>query len=247
MADRYHSDDGMRIETISYAPGLQDSNDLEAGTKVINATGEPGTSDYSASLALPAPADSRLSVLRIGVRLQVTIDSWAGGGTTLNYRIKRNGVSIGTGTLATGAATGARYAAHDVTTGPLTGAGSYEVFLWVNSGSCTVSVCRLWAGVGSCNAAWYGVDQCLHLARQSGMITFFIVSRCEPYGGGVTSVPCGGDHYNRSYLRATQENEPVLPTGSWLIDDVFGLYLGSGVATNLAYLMQMTIIVSSRP
>ena len=90
----------------------------------------------------------RLVVARIGVRLQVTIDSWAGG-TTLNYRIKRGAVSIANGTLEAAAGVGAKLAVCDVTGAGLTGAATYTVFLWVNAGSCVVSVCQLQVGVGT--------------------------------------------------------------------------------------------------
>lgn len=142
-----------KVEAIAYAPGLQDSGDLEAATKSITATSEPGVADYSASLTITAPTSSKLAVNRICARLQVTIDSFGGGGTTLNYRIKRAGTSIGTGTLSTGASTGAKYIAYDITSGTLTGAATYEVFLWVDAGNCVVSVAEVWAAIGSCNAS----------------------------------------------------------------------------------------------
>jgi len=132
-----------------YNPGLQDTGDLESATRIISATAEPGSPDYWANLSIAAPADSRLQVKRLGVRLQITVDSWAGGGTTLNYRIKRGGVSINDGTLTVSGDTGALYASCDVTDGTLTGTAEYEVHLWVDTGTCTVSVCRMWAGVGS--------------------------------------------------------------------------------------------------
>jgi hypothetical protein len=157
MSNKSHSDTQAKIERISYAPGVQDSGDLEITTRNINATGEPGSPAYSASLAIAAPADGRLKVVRLGVRLQVTIDSWSGGGTILNYRIKRAGVSIGTGTLEAGGVTGARYMGVDVTSGVLTGAATCEVYLWVNTGSCTISVCQLWVGVGTTSTEGSGM------------------------------------------------------------------------------------------
>ena len=152
-----------RFENIIYTQNIADSGDLESATKTITATSEPVTADYMKSLTITAPSDPRLEIMRICVRLEVTIDSFAGGGTTLNYRIKRDGTSIGTGTLATGGSTGAKQVCHEVTTGTLTGAATYEVFLWVDSGSCTISVCRIYVGVGTTNATGNFTINCLRL------------------------------------------------------------------------------------
>lgn len=153
---------GEQVEQITYAPDVQTSGDMEAATSTISATSEPGAADYSDELTLAAPSDSRLVVLRIGIRLQVTVDSWGGGGTTLNYRIKRGGASIVTGTLTAASATGALYAVTDVTTGTLTGAATYDVYLWVDAGSCVISLAQLWAGVGMTDGATSG-ETCLRL------------------------------------------------------------------------------------
>lgn len=155
---------GPRVEYISYAPLIQDSTDLEAATKTINAIAEPGAADYTANLTIPASPDPRLIVTRIAGRLQVTIDSWAGGGTTLNYRVKRAGVSVATGQLEAAAGTGAKYAAWDVA--DPTGLGSaqaYTVYLWVNQGSCVISVCQIWTAVGSGTTTSSTLQSCLTL------------------------------------------------------------------------------------
>jgi hypothetical protein len=71
-----------KVEWLTYVPNVKTSNDLEAGTKTITATSEAsglGNADYSVSLTLPAPTDSRLAVKRIGERLAVTIDSLSTG------------------------------------------------------------------------------------------------------------------------------------------------------------------------
>ncbi len=65
-----------RVEAITYAPGLQNSEDLESGTKTITATAEASgieNTDYSAALTLPQPDDIRLEVKRVASRLAVTI------------------------------------------------------------------------------------------------------------------------------------------------------------------------------
>lgn len=137
------------IEALTYDPVVQDSGDMEAATKTISATSEPGAADYSVSLTIAAPSDARVIVNRLGVLLGLEIDSWGGGGTTLNYRIKRAGVSIGTGTVTVIGAIGAQIVTADATAGTLTGAATYELLFWVDAGSCVLSMAELWVGVGT--------------------------------------------------------------------------------------------------
>lgn len=68
-----------KVEALTYSPNLQDSGDLEAGTKTITATSEAsglGNADYSKALTLANPDDARLVIKRMGTRLAVTIDSF---------------------------------------------------------------------------------------------------------------------------------------------------------------------------
>lgn len=142
------------LETISYIAEPADSGDLEAATKTISAVAEPGEADYTVNLTITASPDSRLVAQRVCTRLLVTIDSFGGGGAVLNYRIKRNGVSIGTGTLSTGASTGQKIVANDITTGLSLGSSlAYDVYLWVDVGTCVVSLCQIQANVGASGSA----------------------------------------------------------------------------------------------
>jgi len=78
MTDKLHTDTQERIEGISYMPGLQDSGDLETGTKTITATAEAAgvnNADYHAVMTLAKPDDLRITVLRIAARLGVTVES----------------------------------------------------------------------------------------------------------------------------------------------------------------------------
>jgi hypothetical protein len=75
MTDKLHTDTQEVIEAISYQPGLQDSGDLEAGTKTITATAEAtgvNAADYHAVMSLAKPDDLRLTVIRIAARLAVS-------------------------------------------------------------------------------------------------------------------------------------------------------------------------------
>jgi hypothetical protein len=77
MTDKYHGDNRETYESISYAPGIKDTGDLEPGTKTIIRTAEAnGTNnaDYSAPVTIIVPADPRLVINRIATRISVTID-----------------------------------------------------------------------------------------------------------------------------------------------------------------------------
>ncbi len=181
MGHKYHSDTGAKIESITYTPGIQESSDLEAATRNISSFVEPGSPDYNTTLVAPTPDDDRLQVLRIAVRLQATVDSWAESGTVLNYRIKRNGLSVGTGTLTDAGATGDLFIAHDITepAGNLTGSSSYDIFLWVNTGSCVISVVKVWGGVGT-TIVGHGnpFPSCILLESLGFVLSFGVSSTC---------------------------------------------------------------------
>ncbi|MDP2948067.1 MAG: hypothetical protein Q8P22_00825 [Chloroflexota bacterium] len=153
------------LEALVYEPYAQDSGDLEAATKTITATAKPGTPDYTASLTVPGVPDARLVVLRLCLRLQITMDSFNAGATTLNYAVHVNGAERLTGSWA---ATGAQYAAVDLTSGQfnLGSANSIEVFLWVNAGNAVVSVAQVWQGVGSTNTTSYAPAAVLQINHQ---------------------------------------------------------------------------------
>ncbi len=77
------------IEQIIYNPGLPDSGDLEPATRVITATSEANglaNADYSVSLTLPIPEDSRLVLEALACQIQVAIDS-LGAANRLNCRL----------------------------------------------------------------------------------------------------------------------------------------------------------------
>lgn len=149
MGARINGLQGETLETVAYSSTYGNSGDLEAATKTISAVAEPAVADYSAAVTLTAPTNARWTVHILCVRLTVTIDSFGGGGAILNYRLKRDGTSIGTGTLSTAASTGQKIISMDVTAGTLTGAATYTVFLWVDAGTCVVSECTITSAAGS--------------------------------------------------------------------------------------------------
>lgn len=155
------------IQRLSYEPGgAQDSGDMEPGAKTITATSKQGTPDYSTNLTAPAPADSRIAITRLGLRLQINIDSITAG--QLNYSVEVNGAQ-----RLTGAWTGAgdKYAVVDLTTGQfnLGSANTIQVFLWVDAGNTVASLCQVWLAPGSVSSDWGG-QECLTVAH-SGLMS----------------------------------------------------------------------------
>ena len=57
------------VEEAVYDPGLQQSGDLESGTRAVTATTMGGAADYTTALTVPAPADARLVVCRLATSL----------------------------------------------------------------------------------------------------------------------------------------------------------------------------------
>lgn len=166
MADKYHSDTQEKIELIRYRPVLQDSGDLEAGTKTITATSKQGTPDYTANLTTPASPDSRLMVKRLGHRLLIHIDSFGGtpAATKLCYSVEVNGVERAAGEFTSAAADNVK--AWTLTEGQfnLGNANTLEVFLWVDQGEAVDSVCQLWQAVGTTGVAYD------HLAAATALV-----------------------------------------------------------------------------
>jgi hypothetical protein len=164
MADKFHSDTHERIETLSYTPGLQDSGDLEAGTRSITATSEAsgiGNADYSTALTLPSPDDARLEVKRIAARLAVTIDSFDTA-THLYCRVYVDAQDAGHLLFDEDwDSTGAKLDAVDTLTGTKEtifnllkdgGEHTFYFFFWVNqANNAVVSLVQLWETVGSCS------------------------------------------------------------------------------------------------
>ena len=135
---------------IDYAPGLQDSGDLEAATTVITATSKQGTPDYQTTLTLPMPADSELEVKNCALRLDVTIDSFGAETTSLTYRVFVNDdvtETIGGEWNSIGSKKQSKNKSIDI---PADGIWNCKVFFWVNGGDgATISLVQLRLSVGA--------------------------------------------------------------------------------------------------
>jgi hypothetical protein len=188
MTDKYHSDTQEKIEVLSYAPDIQNSGDLEAATKTISATTQPGAADYSASLTIPAPGDARWQVKRAGIRLQLTVDSISAG--HLYGSLYVNGVERKTLDLT---GTGDKIAVVDLTEGQFNigTANNFEVYLWVDTGDATVSLCQIWQAVGSTDTG-YTFPFCLQLMHK-GMVQWMIETNRIGSGTGDLRIGEGGN------------------------------------------------------
>jgi hypothetical protein len=207
MTDRYHSDTQEKIEVLSYAPDVQNSGDLEAATKTISATTRPGAADYSTSLTIPAPSDDRWQVKRTGIRLQLTVDSISAG--HLYGSLYVNGVERKTFDLT---GTGDKIAVVDLTEGQFNigSANSFGVYLWVDTGEATISLCQIWQAVGSTDTG-YTFPVCLQLLH-NGMAQWMIET--NRIGNGTGDLRIGQGEYARPacYCNSFSMNTALAPS-----------------------------------
>lgn len=224
-----------RIESFFYSPSVQDSGDLEAGTKTITATAKPGTPDYTASLTIPASPSSKLSVLRLGLRLQVTIDGFGGTpqATQLSYSVEVNGVERQTGAWT---ATGAQYAVVDLTSGQFNMGTPNEikVYLWVNQGQAVVSLCQVMMAVGSVSTSQTMVLKLVHM----GLLALSV--RLRRLGTGTPDIVLTINTGNALSYGTVSGNDSWFSVPAFVgADDVLSL-LGT-VATDLNYIAYMSV------
>lgn len=139
-----------RWRFVYYTPwGARDSGNLETGTKVVTATSEPSTPDYSVSFDIPASPDPAIEVRAQALRLLVNIVSFGGTppATTLYASVRR--ALEGNLLIASWAATGNQIGHATLTSALAFGPQTYEIRLWVNQGNASVDLVRLWKAVGN--------------------------------------------------------------------------------------------------
>ncbi len=164
---------------------VKDSGDLEAGTLQIRTrTTEQGTPDYSYADAYSrTPDDPRFTILGLGVLIQLTL-ALQGATTLINYRVKVNGTSRATGTIA---ASG--YILLNLTSGQfaLTGGQTIELFLWPdhNDGA-DITLCRIWDGCGTCTDTYAGNVSVLKFVPLTGGAVAHYSAYVPTIGGGGT-------------------------------------------------------------
>ena len=246
MADKYHSDIQEKTEIIEYSPNLQNTGDLEAGTKTITATSEAtgiANADYSKTLTLPKPSDSRLVVTRIAARLAVTIDSFNAAthlycrvyvdAQDANHRLfdedwtsieaKLDAVDTHAGALATIFGLLSDGSPH-----------TFYFFFWVDAGNAVISLVQLWEGVGS----WETGGTFCYQIEHSGFMQLV---------GSSSRVGTGGMH---CYLMPTELGIGVSFGGNavsdlYLVPTRMRVRIGGTVATDLNYLDYVDVTLRS--
>jgi hypothetical protein len=237
-----------KIETLTYAPGLQGGTDLEAATKTISATSEQAGADYTTNHTIAAPADIRIVPLRGCMRLKIRPDSVGGGCTTLYWRVKRGGVSVATGSFAVAAAPLDCLISWDITT-LITGAQTNTLFLWVDAGTCVISEVTMWTGVGT---------------RYAGGRSFLSISHVGEFqlgGEGMDRVGTGNFYFSVGSQLSQYYTGAFRDLGNATNDLIFSelisnhyiangiIYLTGGfltVATDISYLTECSIMLVGR-
>ena len=230
---------------VLWNPGLAGGTDLEAGSTVISATSEPGAADYSSTHNVVAPTDARIVVGSGAMRLSIT-GNFGGGGVTLNYKVKRNGATVKTGTFT---ADGAHLVSWDITAN-ITGSQVNTVFLWVDAGTFTVTELTIWSAVGISGATATGGPfititqpansrvQILGYLNRVGTGTWSL--RVAGVSGGASSVP----NIASPAAAATINLNSLAPY--WLGEPSMPFYMVSHtVATDISYVNALELYFRS--
>jgi hypothetical protein len=246
MTDKYHSDTQEIIETIAYNPGLQDSGDLEAGTKTITATSKPSTPDYTVNLTTPNVSDARLIVRKLCQRLNIFINSFSGA-TKLNYSVEVNGVEHVSGEFT---GTGIN---NPVSWNLVEGqfnlgiANTIEVFLWVDAGSAVINTCQLWQSVGSNSAYdWQSTGNVL-VMKQPGFISAGCTLRILGTGSPTFAMyPMESDAQLSGHRLVSRSGDysRIAPDSLSLVREL-NVRTQSTVTTDIAYVTELLFILRS--
>jgi len=230
---------------VAWNPGLAGGVDLEAGSTVISATSEPAAADYSSTHNVVAPTDARIVVNRGAMRLSIT-GTFGGGGATLNYNVKRGGVSVATGTFT---ADGAHLISWDLTAA-ITGSQVNTVFLWVDAGTFTVTEITLWSAVGKATAS---VSVPIFTITQAANSLVQILGYFTRVGTGTFAIRAGGLSGGNSTIAnyllgavAATLNLTALAV-AWLGAPSIGFYLAApSVATDFTYINSLELYFRSQ-
>ncbi len=258
MADKYHSDTKEKIEFLSYTPGVEDTGDLEAGTKTITATSEAsgvGNADYSSAKTLAAPADARLVAKRIAARLSFTIDSFDTA-TILYCRVYVDAQDADHLLFDTSHnAASNKLAAEDTLTGTKEvifdllkdgAAHTFYFFFWVNqANNAVISVVQLWEGVGKAGTNAWDLSK---IALELNFDGVFQISWAWSKVG--TGAIDGGiylegttnwqSHQLRGAYNSSEAANPQL-----LVKGATFFHIFSSVATDLTYLSSIILVLRS--
>ncbi|MDD5190864.1 MAG: hypothetical protein PHE50_07470 [Dehalococcoidales bacterium] len=248
MADKFHSDTGEKIETITYAPQLQDSGDLETGSHTIVPTSRPviTAAQYSRSLTLPRPDDARLEIKRIASRLKVNI---TGLGTAthvyLSVRVDQDDAdhelfsedwtTVGEKLDAVDVHVANKSAIFDLLQNGA--AHTFYFLFWANAASqVTIDTVELWEGVGSCstNENQPGCLLLNHAGDLSDMVLFITL------GTGTTTFRRQDSVDNSCFFTKDMSNYSRKTINCLLVNEL--VYNASGtIATDLNYVHVIVI------
>jgi len=214
MTDKIHADTGATVDTITYAPALQDSGDMEPAVITIAPVSRPAVAaaQYNKSFILPRPSDARLEVKRIVSRLRVNI-AGLGAATHLHLSVRVDQDDANHELFSEDwTSTGEKLDAVDVYSANKSGifdllkdglAHIFYFLFWADTANkVSVDTVQLWEAVGSCstNENQTGCLSLTHAGAISDMVLFITI------GTGIASFRRQDTTDNASYFTRDTTN-----------------------------------------
>jgi hypothetical protein len=245
MADKYHSDTKEKIETIFYNPALQDSGDLESGTRTVIATSKPPAPDYITNLTTPNVPDFRVIVRKLCQRLNVYIDSFNAGATKLYYSVEVNGIERVTGNFISAGSNNPVSWLLIEGQFNLGTANTIEVFLWVDSGNAVISVCQLYQAVGSNTSTEHVSAGNILVVQHTGLISVGLTGRILGTGSPTFAIyPLELDSQSHGYRLFSRTGDYARATPDCLaLVRELNLRAQGTVETDINYFTEMLFIL----
>lgn len=228
--------------TVSGGASSLTLNDTDTTAWSITAATEPATADVSKTKkiniipAIITALGGAVVAYKCGLHIVVTVGAFAGGCTTLNYNIKVNGVSQGTGTLPASTATTLAFNVGGTTPKIDNTTNTIELFFWVDAGSAAITSIVTSFGLGAANLT--GDQLILQFTCPSALARLYIsAGRRAGSGGGVlfkidtntaSAWPLGLAYISGSL---TGLSDLVIP--SVVVEGGFRFYVTAGSAADL--------------
>jgi hypothetical protein len=257
MSNKYHSDTQEKIESILYSPDKKNTGDLEAGTHTIVPTSRPaiGSAQYSSSLTLAKPDDSRMEVLRIAARLSVNI---AGLGTATHVHCSvRVDVDDSDHELFSEdwVSTGAKLASANTHSGGKASifnllkdgaAHTFYFLFWADAASqATIDVVQLWAGVGQSQASGEYFKDILKIAHKGwGQVGL----QSAKVGTGTTYTSVFNGHsqsWNCALIQESTSTVQQMSSTLAILDEGFLIAQRATAAADLQYISTIKCVLRS--
>lgn len=228
--------------TVSGGASSLTLNDTDTTAWSITATTEPASADVTKTKkiniipAIITPLGGAVVAYKCGLHIVVTVGAFAGGCTTLNYRVKVNGVSQGTGTLPASTATTLAFNVGGTTPKIDNTNNTIELFFWVDAGNAAITSIVTSFGLGTANLT--GDQLVLQVSCSSGMGRFYIqAGRRAGSGGGcifkldsnnTSAWPLGLAYISGSLTALSDLVIPIV-----VIEGGFRIYVTAGSAADL--------------